>query len=97
MAAAKASLTASSGRPMSCQRPRKLSCAGYGRVGKGCAQAFRGNGATVFITEIDPSVACKLAWEGFQVVTMDDACKWGDIFVFDHRQRRCHHPPAWTT
>jgi len=50
-------------------------------VGKGCAQAFRGNGATVFITEIDPICALQACMEGFQVVTMDDACKWGDIFV----------------
>jgi adenosylhomocysteinase len=54
---------------------------GYGDVGKGCAQAFRGNGATVFITEVDPICALQACMEGFQVVTMDDACKWGDIFV----------------
>jgi adenosylhomocysteinase len=54
---------------------------GYGDVGKGCAQAFRGNGATVFITEVDPICALQACMEGFQVVTMDDACKFGDIFV----------------
>jgi adenosylhomocysteinase len=54
---------------------------GYGDVGKGCAQAFKGAGATVFITEIDPICALQACMEGYQVVTMDDACKWGDIFV----------------
>src|SRR5262249_51238035 len=54
---------------------------GYGDVGKGCAQAFRGAGATVFVTEIDPICALQACMEGFQVVTMEDACKWGDIFV----------------
>src|SRR5262245_61940565 len=54
---------------------------GYGDVGKGCAQAFRGAGATVFITEIDPICALQACMEGYQVVTMDEACKWGDIFV----------------
>ncbi len=55
--------------------------AGYGDVGKGCAQAFRGMGATVFVTEIDPINALQAAMEGYQVVTMDQACAWGDIFV----------------
>ncbi len=54
---------------------------GYGDVGKGCAQAFAGMGATVFVTEIDPINALQAAMEGFQVVLMDEACKWGDIFV----------------
>jgi adenosylhomocysteinase len=54
---------------------------GYGDVGKGCAQAFRGSGATVFVTEVDPICALQACMEGFQVVTMDDACQWGDIFV----------------
>jgi adenosylhomocysteinase len=60
---------------------KKAVVCGYGDVGKGCAQAFRGNGATVFVTEIDPICALQACMEGFQVVTMDDACKWGDIFV----------------
>jgi adenosylhomocysteinase len=60
---------------------KKAVVCGYGDVGKGCAQAFRGSGATVFITEIDPICALQACMEGFQVVTMDDACKWGDIFV----------------
>jgi adenosylhomocysteinase len=54
---------------------------GYGDVGKGCAQAFRGMGATVMITEIDPICALQAAMEGYRVVTMDEACKYGDIFV----------------
>jgi adenosylhomocysteinase len=60
---------------------KKAVVCGYGDVGKGCAQAFRGSGATVFITEIDPICALQACMEGFQVVTMDDACKFGDIFV----------------
>jgi len=54
---------------------------GYGDVGKGCSQAFKGLGATVFVTEIDPINALQAAMEGYQVVTMDDACAFGDIFV----------------
>jgi adenosylhomocysteinase len=54
---------------------------GYGDVGKGCAQAFRGMGATVWVTEIDPICALQAAMEGFRVVNMDEACKHGDIFV----------------
>ena len=54
---------------------------GYGDVGKGCAHAFRGMGATVWVTEIDPICALQAAMEGYRVVNMDDACKQGDIFV----------------
>ncbi|MES0372486.1 MAG: adenosylhomocysteinase [Mariprofundaceae bacterium] len=54
---------------------------GYGDVGKGCAQAFRGMGATVWVTEIDPICALQAAMEGYRVVNMDDACALGDIFV----------------
>ncbi|HXZ45181.1 MAG TPA: adenosylhomocysteinase [Pseudolabrys sp.] len=54
---------------------------GYGDVGKGCAQAFRGMGATVWVTEIDPICALQAAMEGYRVVTMDDAASQGDIFV----------------
>jgi adenosylhomocysteinase len=60
---------------------KKAVVCGYGDVGKGCAQSFRGAGATVFITEIDPICALQACMEGYQVVTMDDACKFGDIFV----------------
>lgn len=55
--------------------------AGYGEVGKGCAQALRGLGATVCITEIDPICALQAAMEGYRVVTMDEAAAIGDIFV----------------
>lgn len=54
---------------------------GYGDVGKGCAQAFRGLGATVWITEIDPINALQAAMEGYCVVTMEEAASVGDIFV----------------
>ena len=54
---------------------------GYGDVGKGCAQAFRGMGATVWVTEIDPICALQAAMEGYRVVNMDDAATQGDIFV----------------
>ena len=54
---------------------------GYGDVGKGCAQAFRGMGATVWVTEIDPICALQAAMEGYRVVNMDDAASLGDIFV----------------
>lgn len=54
---------------------------GYGDVGKGCAQALRGLGATVWVTEIDPICALQAAMEGYRVVTVDDACDQADIFV----------------
>jgi len=54
---------------------------GYGDVGKGCAQAFRGFGATVWITEIDPINALQAAMEGYKVITMEEAAAEGDIFV----------------
>ncbi len=54
---------------------------GYGDVGKGCAQAFRGMGATTVVTEIDPICALQAAMEGYRVVTMEEACSIGDIFV----------------
>ncbi len=54
---------------------------GYGDVGKGCAQAFRGFGATVWVTEIDPLCALQAAMEGYRVVTMEEAAALGDIFV----------------
>jgi adenosylhomocysteinase len=55
--------------------------AGYGDVGKGCADSARGLGARVLITEIDPICALQAAMEGYQVVTMEDAASVGDIFV----------------
>lgn len=54
---------------------------GYGDVGKGCAQALRGLGATVWITEIDPICALQAAMEGYRVVRMDDVASQADIFV----------------
>ena len=55
--------------------------AGYGDVGKGCAQSLRGLGARVIITEIDPIIALQAAMEGYQVTTMEKAAPLGDIFV----------------
>ena len=54
---------------------------GYGDVGKGCAQAFRGMGATTWVTEIDPINALQAAMEGYRVVSMAQAAAVGDIFV----------------
>jgi adenosylhomocysteinase len=54
---------------------------GYGDVGKGSAQALRGLGATVWITEIDPICALQAAMEGYRVMTLEDACSRADIFV----------------
>ncbi|XP_075212895.1 adenosylhomocysteinase [Lycorma delicatula] len=55
--------------------------AGYGDVGKGCAQSLRGFGARVIVTEIDPIIALQAAMEGLQVLSMEDAVKEGQIFV----------------
>ena len=55
--------------------------AGYGDVGKGCAQALRGFGARVIVTEIDPICALQAAMEGYEVTTMEEAAPQGDIFV----------------
>ncbi|PSN54773.1 Adenosylhomocysteinase A [Blattella germanica] len=55
--------------------------AGYGDVGKGCAQSLRAFGARVIVTEIDPIVALQAAMEGYEVTTMEEACKEGQIFV----------------
>jgi len=54
---------------------------GYGDVGKGCAQSMRGFGARVIITEIDPICALQASMEGYQVLTMEEAVKLGDIFI----------------
>jgi adenosylhomocysteinase len=54
---------------------------GYGDVGKGCAQALRGQGATVYISEIDPICALQAAMEGYRVVTLDDVAEQVDIIV----------------
>ncbi len=55
--------------------------AGYGDVGKGCADAMKGLGARVIITEIDPICAMQAAMEGYQVTTMEQAAPVADIFV----------------
>src|SRR5204862_5004598 len=55
--------------------------AGYGDVGKGCAQALRALSAQVWVTEVDPICALQAAMEGYRVVTLDDACDKADIFV----------------
>ena len=55
--------------------------AGYGDVGKGSAQSLKGQAARVIVTEIDPICALQAAMEGYEVMTMDEACAIGDIFV----------------
>jgi len=55
--------------------------AGYGDVGKGCAHSMKSYGARVIITEIDPICALQAAMEGYEVTTMEEACKIGNIFV----------------
>jgi adenosylhomocysteinase len=54
---------------------------GFGEVGKGCAQALRGQGARVIVTEIDPICALQAAMEGYEVKTLDDVVATADIFV----------------
>ena len=54
---------------------------GYGEVGKCCAQALKGQGARVIITEIDPICALQAAMEGFQILTIDDVISTADIFI----------------
>ncbi|WP_454781923.1 adenosylhomocysteinase [Legionella sp. WA2022007384] len=73
---------------------------GYGDVGKGCAQALRGQGANVLIAEIDPICALQAAMEGYRVVTLDDVAEQVDIVVtatgnyhvvtHDHMKRMRH-------
>ncbi|WP_225721347.1 adenosylhomocysteinase [Candidatus Vallotiella sp. (ex Adelges kitamiensis)] len=55
--------------------------AGYGGVGKGCAQSLRGLGARVWVTEVDPICALQAAMEGYRIVTIDYAADQADIFV----------------
>jgi adenosylhomocysteinase len=54
---------------------------GYGDVGKGCAQALRGQGARVVVSEIDPICALQAAMEGFRVLALDDVLETADIFI----------------
>ena len=60
---------------------KKIVVCGYGDVGKGCAQSMQGYGAVVYVTEVDPICALQAAMEGFTVTTMDEAAKFGDIFI----------------
>ena len=55
--------------------------AGYGDVGKGCAQSMSSYGARVIVTEIDPICALQAAMEGFEVKTIEDALDEGNIYV----------------
>jgi adenosylhomocysteinase len=55
--------------------------AGYGDVGKGCAESLRGQGARVIITEIDPICALQAAMDGYEVTTLEDVVEKADIFV----------------
>jgi adenosylhomocysteinase len=54
---------------------------GYGDVGKGCAQALKGQGCRVVVTEIDPICALQAAMEGYQVTTLDEVVSTADIFI----------------
>src|SRR5918999_1068252 len=54
---------------------------GYGEVGKGCAQALRGQGARVIVTEVDPICALQAAMEGYEVKTVEDVVSFADIFI----------------
>ena len=60
---------------------KKVVVCGFGDVGKGCAQSMAGYGMQVYVTEIDPICALQAAMEGYSVVTMEEACEYGDIFV----------------
>jgi adenosylhomocysteinase len=54
---------------------------GYGEVGKGCAQALKGQGARVIVTEIDPICALQAAMEGFEVNTVENVVEYADVFI----------------
>ena len=54
---------------------------GYGDVGKGCAQSLKGQGARVIVTEVDPICALQAAMEGYQVLTLEDALPYADVFI----------------
>ena len=72
---------------------RRWSC-GYGEVGKGCAQALKGQGARVVVTEIDPICALQAAMEGFEVKRLEDVLGRGRHLRHGHRQPRRHHRRA---
>ncbi|MEU6861075.1 adenosylhomocysteinase [Glycomyces sp. NPDC046736] len=73
---------------------------GYGDVGKGSAEALRGQGARVIVTEVDPICALQAAMDGYQVLTLEDAVEYADIFItttgnrdvitIDHMRRMKH-------
>src|SRR5439155_805125 len=54
---------------------------GFGEVGKGCAQALRGQGCRVITAEVDPICALQAAMEGYQVTTLDEVLESADIFI----------------
>src|SRR5258705_11497290 len=54
---------------------------GFGEVGKGCAQALRGQGCRVVVTEIDPICALQAAMEGYEVKTLEDVVSTADVFI----------------
>jgi len=60
---------------------KKAVILGYGDVGKGCAESLKGFGAKIYVTEVDPICALQAAMEGCQVVDMNEAAEYGDIFV----------------
>ena len=67
---------------------------GFGDIGRGCADAMRANGANVYITETDPIRALKAAMMGYKVVTLNEICKYADIFITATGQKhiiRFHH------
>ena len=66
---------------------------GYGDVGKGCAQALRGQGARVIVTEIDPICALQAAMEGYQVLRLEDVVDTADLFVSPRQRQRDHRRP----
>ncbi|MFC0451572.1 adenosylhomocysteinase [Rhodococcus jostii] len=73
---------------------------GYGDVGKGCAEALRGQGARVAVTEVDPINALQALMDGFEVKTVEQAIGWADIVItstgnkdiitFDHMKQMKH-------
>ena len=60
---------------------KKALVCGFGDVGKGCAQAFRGSGARVYVTEVDPICALQACMEGYEVVRIEDVLHNMDIFI----------------
>jgi adenosylhomocysteinase len=56
-------------------------CCGFGNVGKGCAEAFKSQGARVVVTEIDPICALQAAMNGYQILPIEDVVSQADIFI----------------